>query len=68
MQASYDIKYKTIKMINKFCYYCQIKDKAPKQFEFILKKDIDFNYKIIVDIIYLNRKSIFYVIDVTTTF
>lgn len=55
-------------MIYKFCYYCQIKGKAPKQFKFILKKDINLNYKIIVNIIYLDKKPIFHVIDIATIF
>ena len=34
----------------------------------MLKKDVDFYYKIIINVIYLNRKLIFYTIDVTTAF
>lgn len=67
-QAGYDIKYKTIKITNKFCHYCQIKDKASQCFKFILKKDINFKNKIIVNIIYLNKKPIFHTFDIVTNF
>ncbi len=53
-RAGHDIDHKAIEMINKFCHYCQIKGEAPRQFKFTLKKDIDFNYEIIVDIMYLD--------------
>ena len=67
-QAGLNIKQKTIKMINKFYYYCQIKGKATWHFKFTLKKDIDFNYKIIVDIMYLNGKPVLNAVDAATTF
>ena len=35
---------------------------------FILKKDIDFNYKIIINIMYQNQKFILYIIDIATIF
>ena len=55
-------------MINKFCHYYQIKSKAPRRFKLTLKKDIDFNYKIMVNVIYLDRKPIFHVVDAATAF
>lgn len=67
-QAGYDIKYKIIEMINKFYHYYQIRNKASWHFKFILKNDIDFNYKIIIDIIYLDKKLVFYAINTATTF
>ena len=67
-QAGHDIEHKTIEMINKFCHYCQIKGEAPQQFKFTLKKDVDFNYKIIMDVMYLDRKPVLYMVDVATAF
>ena len=55
-------------MINKFCHYCQIKSKATRRFKFTLKKDVDFNYKIIVDVMYLDKKPVLYAVDATTDF
>ncbi len=54
--------------MNKFYYYYQIKSKALQRLKFILKKDIDFNYKIINNILYLYEKPIFYIIDAVMAF
>lgn len=55
-------------MIKKFCYYYQIKDKASRYLKFTLKKNVDFNNKIIIDSIYLDKKPILYFIDLNITF
>lgn len=33
-----------------------------------MKKDVNFNYEIIVDIMYLDTKPVFHTIDATTIF
>lgn len=35
---------------------------------FILKKDYNLNYKIIINIIYFDKKSILHVVDTATAF
>ena len=55
-------------MTNKFCHHCQIKGKAPRHFKFTLKKDVDFNYKIIIDVMYLDKKPISRAVDAATAF
>ena len=67
-QTGHDTGHKTIKIINKFCHYCQIKGEVPQRLKFTLKKNVDFNYKIIVDIMYQNRKPIFHAVDTATAF
>ena len=42
--------------------------KAPGRFKFILKNDYKFNWCIVVNVIYLNSKSVFYIIDEATAF
>ncbi|KAI1653193.1 hypothetical protein F4813DRAFT_383489 [Daldinia decipiens] len=45
--------------INKFCHHCQVKGKAPQRFKFSLKDpDMDFNYEVITDIMYLDGKPV----------
>lgn len=61
-QTDHNIEYKTIKIIN------QIKGKSPQHFKFILKKDIGFKYKIIIDVMYLNKKPVFHAVDIATSF
>lgn len=67
-QAGHDIKHKIIEMINKFCHDYQIKGKAPQRFKFTLKKDIDFNYNISVNVIYLSEKPVLHTVDTITAF
>lgn len=52
IQANHDIEHKTIEIINMVFHHYQIKSEAPQRFELILKKDIYFNYEIIVDVMY----------------
>lgn len=55
-------------MINKFYHYYQIKSKVLQRFKFILKKDIESNYKIIVDVMYLDKKLVLQALDIATAF
>jgi hypothetical protein len=38
--------------------------KSPNRFKFGFKNDYEFNYSIIINVIYLDNKLVFYVIDV----
>ena len=67
-RAGYDIEHKTIEIINKFYYYCQIKGESSQRFKLTFKKDVDFNYKIIVDIMYLDGKPVLHTVDAATVF
>ena len=40
--------------------------KAPRRFKFTLKDDYEFNWSIIINAIYLDRKLVLYVIDKAT--
>jgi hypothetical protein len=42
--------------------------KSPKRFKFTLRDDYNFNFEIIIDIIYLNGKPVLQVINATTFF
>jgi hypothetical protein len=38
--------------------------KSPGRFKFSLKNDYEFNYSVIIDVIYLDNKLILYVINI----
>ena len=42
--------------------------KAPRRFKFTLRDDYNFNYEIIVDVMYLNNKLVLYVVDTAIVF
>ena len=47
----------------KYCTFCQKHGKLSERFKFILRENVNFNYFIIVDIMYINNEFIFHVID-----
>ena len=67
-QSSYKVELYTLKYFNKYCKYYQKQKKSPDKFKFIIKNDIDFNYNIIVDILYIESKLKLHIIDKTTCF
>ncbi|KAF1350556.1 hypothetical protein EJ07DRAFT_169093 [Lizonia empirigonia] len=68
-RAGYDdVDAATIEKINKFCHQCQITGKAPGRFRFTLRDDIDFNYRLIVDVMYINQRPVLHAVDEATAF
>jgi hypothetical protein len=43
-------------------------DKSPRRFKFILKDDYNFNFEVIIDIIYLDGKPVLQIVDTATSF
>lgn len=52
----------------KYCDQCQKHDCAFDWFSFIIKNDVDFNFNVIVKILYITSKSVLHVIDKTICF
>jgi hypothetical protein len=63
-----DFEERTLKEVIKFCHYCQLHSSAPRRFKFTLKDDHHFNYKILVDVMYLSSKPVLHVVDSSTAF
>ena len=42
--------------------------KSPGRFKFTLKDDHEFNYLVIIDVMYLDRKPVLQVVDSVTVF
>src|SRR6266702_3875682 len=57
-----------LKKLTKFYHQCQIYKKFPGRFKFTLKDDHEFNYSVIINIMYLNGKPVLQIVDFTTTF
>jgi hypothetical protein len=57
-----------LEAIFKFCYFCQLNVDAFKWFKFTLKDDVNFNYKLLVDVMYLKGRLTLYVVDSATFF
>uniref|UniRef100_L7JQT6 Integrase catalytic domain-containing protein n=1 Tax=Pyricularia oryzae (strain P131) TaxID=1143193 RepID=L7JQT6_PYRO1 len=67
-RAGEDADLEAIQMINKVCHFCQKKGKAPQRFKFALKEDIDFNYEVIIDVVYLDGRPVLHAIDASTSY
>ena len=52
----------------KFCFFCQKHIKSSKRFKFILCEKINFNFSIIVNIMYIDNHFVLHVIDENTKF
>ncbi|KAK2004338.1 hypothetical protein LX36DRAFT_677081 [Colletotrichum falcatum] len=68
-RAGHGTEILNIKEITKFCRHCQLNSKALGRFKFTLRDDHEFNYKIHVDVVYLDsNKPALHVVDSATAF
>ena len=66
--AGHEVDSKSVNYLTKFCHHCQMKGKSPGRFRFTLKDDYEFNYSVIIDILFLEGKPVLQVIDAATSF
>jgi hypothetical protein len=64
----HEVKKSALKKLSKFCIFCQKHEKSSKRFKFILRDDVNFNFSIIVKIMYIENNLILHVIDEATRF
>ncbi len=64
----HEVKKIVLKKLIKFCSFCQKYAKSSEQFKFTLKDEINFNYSIIVDVMYIENHLILHVVDDVTRF
>ena len=67
-RAGHEVNSQCLDYLTKFCHHCQMKGKSPGRFKFTLKDDYEFNYSVIIDILYLEGKPVLQVIDASTSF
>ena len=67
-QAGYNTEKKILDHLTKYCYYYQKYSKSPGRFRFTLHKDINFNYYIIINIMYISKQLLLYIVDEGTQF
>ncbi len=60
---NHEVKKAILKKLTKICTFCQKYAKFSERFKFILKNDVNFNYSIIVDVMYIENHFILHVID-----
>jgi hypothetical protein len=67
-RADHDVKKSVVKKLIKFCTFCQKYEKSSERFKFTLRDDVNFNYSVIVNVMYVENSSILHVIDEATRF
>jgi hypothetical protein len=63
-----EVEFQALEAIERFCHHCQMNAKAPTRFRFTIRDDCEFNYRVIVDVMYLDSKPVLHIVDDTTTF
>jgi hypothetical protein len=57
-RSKHDVESRVIEHLIKFCHHCQMHEKFSDRFIFSIKnEDIQFNYSIVIDILYMKWKS-----------
>ena len=67
-QAGHDTEKGVLEHLTKYCYYCQKYSRSPGRFQFTLQDDVEFNYCIIVNIMYISGDPLLHVVDEGTRF
>jgi hypothetical protein len=67
-RAGHKVEQGAIEYLTQYCHQCQMNGKAPGRFKFTLKDDREFNWCIVIDIMYLDSKPVLYVVDKATVF
>jgi hypothetical protein len=67
-RSGHEVDKQAIDHLTKFCSFCQKYGRSPGRFKFTLRKDLDFNHSIIVDIMYIDSSPILHIIDEATRF
>jgi hypothetical protein len=67
-RSDHEVEKAALKKLTKFCTFCQKYAKSPERFKFTLKDDVNFNYSIIVDVMYIENHPILHVVDDATRF
>ena len=67
-KSGHDIDKSILEHLTKYCHHCQKHGRSPGRFQFTLQDDVEFNYSIIVDIMYISGNPLLHVVDEATQF
>ncbi|EGY23394.1 uncharacterized protein VDAG_04832 [Verticillium dahliae VdLs.17] len=67
--SGHPVELTALEELTKICRHCQLHAGRPTRFKFTLRDDHEFNYEVIVDIMYLEgNKPVLHVVDSATSF
>ena len=67
-RAGHKVEQKAIEYLTQYCHQCQINSKAPGRFKFTFKDDREFNWCIVINVMYLDSKPVLYIVNKATVF
>lgn len=67
-QSGHKVDLHVLEHLTKYCEHCQKHERSPGRFSFTIKDDIEFNYNVIADILYIEGKSVLHLVDKATRF
>lgn len=67
-QAGHNVDHEALAEIERFYHHCQMHKQAPRCFKFTLLDDQEFNYEIVVDVMYLDGDPVLHLVDSATFF
>ena len=67
-RADHEMNQRIIQRLIKYCHHCQKHGRFFDKFNFTIKSDMNFNFHIIVNIFYIERKPVLHFINKTTRF
>ena len=67
-RSGYNMELEALHYLTKYCKQCQKHGQSSSRFAFTLKDDLDFNYNVIIDIMYIKSKPVLHLVDEATRF
>ena len=68
-RSGHEVEIQALQHLTRYCEHCQKYGKSPGRFNFNIKEDdINFNFNVIVDILYIQGKPVLHLVDEATRF
>ena len=67
-RAGHKVDVRVLRHLTKYCDACQRHGRSPGRFSFTIKDDVNFNFNVIVDILYIIGKPVLHIVDEATRF
>jgi hypothetical protein len=58
-----NVESRVIEHLNKYCHHCQMHEKSSERFSFSIKDDFEFNFNILVNILYIDSKPVLHLVN-----
>lgn len=67
-RTDHEVDRKALEHLTRYCTFCQKYGKSPGRFKFTLHDDVDFNYCIYVDVMYISGSPLLHIVDQATRY